>query len=63
MVTCKSFQYISLAYETWFIKHLATYSPMYPLEVDMNEASSISLYFGPISIRTFLKEWKAEPSA
>ena len=29
----------------------------------MKEASSIVLYSGPISIKTFLKEWNADPWA
>ena len=33
-----------------------TYSPIYPLDVDINEASSMLLYSGPISVSTFLKE-------
>lgn len=37
---------------------------MKPLETEWKEASSTtSEYGGPISNRTFLKEWKAEPSA
>ena len=39
------------------------YSPINPLEVDINDVSSMSLYSGPISIRTFLNEWNADPLA
>jgi len=41
----------------------STYSPMYPLDVEKNEANSISAYSPPISIITFLKEWNCDPSA
>ena len=40
-----------------------THSPMKPLDVDMNDASSMSEYSGPSSVITFLNEWKAEPLA
>ena len=33
-----------------------TYSPIYPLDVDINDASSRSLYSGPNSVITFLNE-------
>ncbi len=40
-----------------------THSPMYPLDVDMKEASSMLEYSGPSSINTFLNEWNSEPCA
>ena len=36
---------------------------MKPLEVDIKDANSMSLYSGPISVRTFLKEKNAQSLA
>ena len=47
---------ISISYEHFTEIKPDTYSPMYPLDVDMNDASSNSANSGPIVDRTFLNE-------
>jgi len=44
-------------------KQKSTYSPIKPLDVDINDANSISAYSPPISFATFLNEWNSDPLA